>query len=94
MGTYAGRAPKARTTAHARARTPQAHAHTLQIVLDYCPGGSVGDYMRVCRRTFEEPHIASIARYRRAATGALRVRAPPPPRAGAAPRIGIRIGDG
>ena len=33
-----------------------------QIVLEYCPGGSVSDYMRVCKRTFGETHIASIAR--------------------------------
>ena len=34
-----------------------------QIVLEYCPGGSVSDYMRVCKRTFGEAHIASVARY-------------------------------
>lgn len=34
----------------------------LWIVLEYCAGGSVADYMRISGNTFEEKYIAAIAR--------------------------------
>lgn len=64
------------TRSHTKA-TPAGTQGRRQIVLDYCPGGSVADYMRVCKRTFEEPYVAAIARCgvcRRSPTFHLRAR--------------------
>ena len=43
-------------------RARAAHATAQQIILEYCPGGSLADYLRITRKTFTEPQIAAICR--------------------------------